>query len=130
MATMSFTYTSKELNARERIQLKDRSNAINIGTALKESDTPLIIDIDYYAVLHIEVPDKTENAEKEDDSFDSYIFVDKNGTKYTTSSPSLWNAFTQIKDELLADGITDFKIECYKAPSQKRQGEYLCCRLV
>lgn len=124
MANMTFTFTSKELNARERIQLKDRSNAINIGTALKESDTPLIIDIDYYAVLHVEIP------EKEEDSFDSYIFVDKNGTKYTTSSPSLWNAFTQIKDELLADGITDFQIECYKAPCQNRQGEYLACRLV
>lgn len=124
MANMTFTYTSKELNARERIQLKDRSNAINIGTALKESDTPLIIDIDYYAVLHVEIP------EKEEDSFDSYIFVDKNSTKYTTSSPSLWNAFTLIKDELLADGITDFQIECYKAPCQNRQGEYLACRLV
>lgn len=124
MANMTFTYTSKELNARERIQLKDRSNAINIGTALKESDTPLIIDIDYYAVLHVEIP------EKEEGSFDSYIFVDKNSTKYTTSSPSLWNAFTEIKDELLADGITDFQIECYKAPCQNRQDEYLACRLV
>lgn len=124
MANMTFTFTSKELNARERIQLKDRSNAINIGTALKESDTPLIIDIDYYAVLHVEIP------EKEEDSFDSFIFVDKNGTKYTTSSPSLWNAFSQIKDELLADGITDFQVECYKAPCQNRQGEYLACRLV
>ena len=124
MANTTFTFTSKELNARERIQLKDRSNAINIGSLVDGAENLPVIDIDYFAVLHIE-PDGEDK-----EPFDSYIFIDKNGAKYTTSSPSFWNAFFNIHQELIADGIEEMTIECYKAPCQNRQGSYLACRLV
>ena len=71
---------SKELTARERIMLKDTTNAIKLDEAANGGD-PLVITPVAFAVLSIH-NEKSDNVD-----YDNYIFMDTNGTKFVTGSP-------------------------------------------
>lgn len=114
--------TSKELSARDRVAVKDTTNAIAIDDATKES--PLVIGIDYYVELAI------HNEKSEDKDYKKYVVVDKSGNKFVTGSESFFTAMLEIMDEMSGSG-EDFEIQVYRMPSKNYKGkEFLTCSIV
>lgn len=113
---------SKELSARERVAVKDTTNAIALDDATK--DSPLVIAIDYYVELAI------HNEKSEDKDYKKYVVVDKSGNKFVTGSESFFTAMIEIMDEM-ADADEDFEIQVYRMPSKNYKGkEFLTCSIV
>ena len=114
--------TFKELSARERVAVKDTTNAGQLDELTKEQ--PLLIDIDYYVELAI------HNEKSEDKDYTKYVIVDKAGNKFVTCSQSFFTAMMEIMDEM-ADSGEDFQIEVYRVPSKNYKGkEFLTCSIV
>ena len=113
--------SSKELSARERISLKDTTNAIKLDEALAE-DSVIITPVDY-AILGI------HNEKSEDKDYENYIIVDKSGTKYVTGSSSFWSSFIQIYEEM-KDEDEEYSILAYRVESKNYKGKYfLTCSI-
>ena len=113
--------SSKELSARERISLKDTTNAIKLDEALAEGDV-IITPVDY-AILGI------HNEKAEDKDYENYIIVDKSGTKYVTGSSSFWNSFIEIYEEM-KDEEEEYSILAYRVESKNYKGKYfLTCSI-
>ena len=113
--------SSKELSAKERISLKDTTNAIKLDEALAEGDV-IITPVDY-AILAI------HNEKAEDKDYENYIIVDKSGTKYVTGSSSFWNSFIEIYEEM-KDEDEEYSILAYRVESKNYKGKYfLTCSI-
>ena len=83
---------SMELSAKERIRLKDTTNAIKLDTAT--DNAPITITPKAFAILSIH-NEKSDNVD-----YLNYIIVDKDGNKYVTGSDSFWSSFKSIWDEM------------------------------
>lgn len=113
---------SKELSARDRVAVKDTTNAIALDEATK--DSPLVIAIDYYVELAV------HNEKSEDKDYKKYVVVDKSGNKFVTGSESFFTAMLEIMDEM-TDAGEDFEIQVYRMPSKNYKGkEFLTCSIV
>lgn len=113
---------SKELSARDRVAVKDTTNAIALDAATK--DSPLVIAIDYYVELAV------HNEKSEDKDYKKYVVVDKSGNKFVTGSESFFTAMLEIMDEMTDSG-EDFEIQVYRMPSKNYKGkEFLTCSIV
>lgn len=120
--SVKILYCSKELTARDRVAIKDTTNAISLDEATQASN--VTIDIDYYAKLSV------HNEHSEDKDYEKYIIVAKDGTKYVTGSTSFLTAMEEIVDEM-ADSGEDFQIVVYRMPSKNYKGkEFLTCSIV
>ena len=115
--------TSKELTARERIMLKDTTNAIKLDEAVKGDDHLVITPVDY-AVLSI------HNEKSDNIDYDNYIIVDDAGNKYVTGSASFWKSFKDIYDEMRGE-TEPYQIEIYKVESKNYKGKmFLTCSIL
>lgn len=116
------SYASKELTARERIAIKDTTNAAALDELTKDNTNVHIVP-DYYAILDI------HNEKSEDKDYKKYVIVDKSGNKYVTGSVSFMNAFLEIFNEM--QGVDeDYSIEVYRMPSKNYKGkEFLTCSI-
>lgn len=113
---------SKELSARDRVAVKDTTNAIALDDATK--DAPLVIAIDYYVELAV------HNEKSEDKDYKKYVVVDKSGNKFVTGSESFFTAMLEIMEEM-SDSGEDFEIQVYRMPSKNYKGkEFLTCSIV
>ena len=113
---------SKELSAKERIQLKDTTDVekLDTATALEE----VVVDVDFYAELSI------HNEHSEDKDYANYVLVDKDGTRYVTGSESFWSAFKNIYSEMENSG-EDWQLKIYQMPSKNRQGKnFITCSVL
>lgn len=120
--SVKIMYCSKELTARDRVAIKDTTNAVSLDEATQSSN--VTIDIDYYAKLSV------HNEHSEDKDYEKYIIVAKDGTKYVTGSTSFLTAMEEIVDEM-ADSGEDFQIVVYRMPSKNYKGkEFLTCSIV
>lgn len=120
--SVTISETSKELTARDRVAVKDTTNAVSLDDATKGS--PLLIDLDYYVVLDV------HNEKSEDKDYRKYVVVDKEGTKYVTGSESFFSSLTEIVEEMAGSG-EDFQVEVYRKPSKNYKGkEFLTCSIV
>ena len=114
--------TSKELTAKERIQIKDTTDAIRLDNATKEN--AVMIDVDFYAVLNI------HNEKSDDKDYVTYVVVDKDGQRYTTGSPSFWSSFMNIYEEM-EEETEPWSIKAYRMPSKNRAGkDFITCSLI
>ena len=115
---------NKELTAREKIKIKDLSNAVSFDEAVSD-EVPLMVSPEIWCELAIH----NEKAKEKD--YKKYALIDKSGTKYTTGSESFWSAFNLIVTELAECGEdTDFSIEVYRRPSKNYSGKsFLTCSL-
>lgn len=121
--TVTIKETSKDLTARERLMMKDRSNATPLDSAVTV-DTPLVIIPDSYAVLSI------HNESSDNPDYEKYMIVDKNGQKYITGSVNFWNSFKSIWDEMSKEN-EEFQIEVYKLESKNYKGkQFLTCSII
>lgn len=113
---------SKELSARERIAIKDTSNAIKLDTAC--NNDKLVIDPDVFAVLNI------HNEKSDNIDYENYVIIDKNGNKYVTGSASFWSSFMEIMDEMKNED-EEFSICVYKMDSKNYKGkQFLTCSIM
>lgn len=114
--------TSRELTAKERVMLKDTSDALKLDTVTTEA--PVLIDVDMYAILDI------HNEKSDNKDYANYLVVDKDGTKYVTGSDSFWSSFINIYTEMLTSD-EPYNIKAYKLPSKNRQGkDFITCSIV
>lgn len=113
---------SKQITAKERVMLKDTTNAIALDELTQQGK--VILDPDFYAILNV------TNPKSEDKEYTKYIIVDKAGTKYVTGSESFFTAFIDIMDEMTDTG-EEFSIEVYRMPSKNYKGkEFITCSIV
>ena len=119
------TYTSKELTAKERIQLKDTGNAVRLDEATR--DGSILIDPDFYAILDVH----NEKA-KDNKDYTQLLIMDKDGTKYVTGSQAFMDSFQSICAEMSEYGEGEpFQISVYRIPSKNYSGkDFLSCSIV
>lgn len=114
---------SREISPRERIMLKDFTNATQLDTACEE--VPFILSPDVYAILDVH-----NERSKEDKDYVKYIILDKAGNKFITGSNSFFKSFLEIWEEMVPLG-EDYEIEVYKVPSKNYKGKsFLTCSIV
>lgn len=114
--------TSKELSAKERIALKDTSDAIKLDVAC---DTEAIVITPVaYAVLGI------HNEKSDNKDYENYIIMDEAGNKYVTGSASFWNSFMDIYNEMVNE-TESWSIKAYKLDSKNYKGKkFLTCSII
>ena len=119
---------SKELTVKERIMLKDTTDAVKLDDATKTEPVEIFVSI--WAVLDIHnEKTKGDNSNKD---YSVLLIIDETGTRYTTGSNSFMSAFFDIQEELAeADALDEFKIKCYRLPSRNyRDKEFLTCSII
>jgi len=119
--------SSRELSAKERVMYKDLSNATSLVDYVKEcraNDGKATVDYAEYAIVDVH----NESADNKD--YTVYLFIDKAGNKYYTSSEPAWNSFTEILKEM-KDETEEWGLEFNLTPSKKYNGkEILTCSLI
>ena len=121
--------TTHELTARERILMKDTTNARKIDEVVDEyrdnGETLVITPVDY-VVLQIH-----NEKSKDRKDYNNYLIIADDGAKYVTGSPSFWNSFKEIWDEMKAESDEPFQIEIYKVPSKNYNGkDFITCSII
>lgn len=113
--------TSRELNAREAIKLKDTSDATKFDDAI-DWDGGIVIDVDMYAELLVH-NDKSEKGE-----YPLYVVVATDGQKYYTGSNPFWTSFKDIIAELEKANEPLTGIKVYKKDSTNYTGkQFITC---
>ena len=64
----NITFASKELTGKEKVMLKDLTNAVSLDDAT-DGNAPLVVDLDYYALIHI------HNEHSENKEYDVCVFA-------------------------------------------------------
>ena len=113
---------SRSITAKERVKLKDTTNAISLDEVTQEGK--FVFEPDYYAILDV------HNEQSEDKDYIKYVIVDKAGTKLVTGSESFFTSFKDIMGEM--EGCDEeFSIEVYRMPSKNYKGkEFITCSIV
>lgn len=112
--------SSRELTAKEKLTLKDFNDAQPLDTVVGTDG--FIIDPDVIAVVAVH----NERA-RDDKDYETIIILDKNGTKYSSSSRSLRDSLSDIMDDLSdldepdREGIS---IKIFKKESKNYTGKY------
>lgn len=124
----SVSECSKELSVKEKIALKDTSNAIGLDLLTQEANfngEKVIIEVDYYATINI------HNEKSDNKDYINFIVVAKDGTKYVTGSQAFISAFEDIANELAEAGESDMTIEVYRKESKNYKGkDFITCSIV
>ena len=122
------TNASKELTARERIMLKELTNAIQLDEATQTADLENAGNLVIKPVYFAEVSVHNEKSDSKD--YTKFVIVDDNGTKFVTGSDSFKNAFMDIWSEMAEANETDFEIEVYRKESKNYKGKsFISCSL-
>lgn len=120
--SVSVKEVSKELTHKERVQITDLTDCVKLDTATQEG--PVLIDLDYYAVLAI------HNEKSTDKDYENYVVADKNGIRYATGSKSFFNNLVDICEEMQGSDET-WQVKAYRKPSKNRQGkDFITCSIV
>lgn len=117
--------SSKELTAKERVAIKDTTNAISIDE-VTAAEGKLIIDYSFHVIIDI------HNEHSDNKDYVKCVVVDKAGTKYVTGSESFRNALVEIVNEMTEAGEGDnIQIECYRKESKNYKGKsFITCSLI
>lgn len=113
--------TSREISAKERVKIKDTTNAVKLDTATQSGRVNIVPDM--YAILDI------HNENGDDKDYVNYIVVDADGTKYVTGSESFWSSFINIYNEMKNES-EEWSLEVYRVPSKNRPGkDFITCSI-
>ena len=119
--SVSIAKASKELSAKERIQLKDTTSALKLDEVTQTE--AVIIKPAMYAELDI------HNEMSDNVDYKNYILVDIDGTKYVTGSESFWTSFMDIAREM-ENETEEWAIKVYRMPSKNYKGkEFITCSI-
>lgn len=121
--SITFAESSKEMTAKERIKMKDTSNAVKIDEVTNNGEQ-LVITPDAYAILNV------HNERSDNPDYHSYVIIDKDGTKYYTGSEPFWSSFKEIWDDMCGEN-EEYSVLCYKKDSKNYKGkQFLTCSIV
>lgn len=122
------TEASKELTAKEKIMLKDTSNAESLDQLTQDAafdGKKVLIEVDFYAIIEI------HNAKSDNPDYLNIVIVGKDGRKYVTGSDSFITTFIDIFNEMKEAGEEDVAIECYRKESKNYKGkDFITCSIV
>ena len=115
---------SKELSVKEKIMLKDMSDAIKLDDEVKEQ--ALIIKPDFYAIINV------HNEKSDTKDYTKIVLVDKtSGNKYTTGSMPFITTFEDIVEEMADAGEEDYELKVYAKESKNYKGKYfITCSII
>ena len=115
--TVTIKETSRELTKRERIMLKDTSDAVSLDQATQEATGTegVIITPEAYAILGIH----NEQA-KGDKDYDQILIMDTIGNKWITGSQTFINSFLEIVNEMEGE---EFIFKVVRKPSKNYSGK-------
>lgn len=114
---------SRDLSARERVRIKDTTNAVQLDDVVQPG-TPIVIEYDY----HVDLEVHNEHSRDAKD-YTKRVIVAKDGTQYVTGSQSFISSMNEITDEMNAAG-EEFDLEVYKRESKNYQGKFfLSCTI-
>ena len=120
--SVSIAEVSKELTAKERIKIKDTTDAIKLDEATQA--TEVVIELDFYAILNI------HNEKSDNKDYKNYVLVDKNGNKYVTGSESFFTSFIAIYEEMKNEDES-WSVKAYRVPSKNYKGkDLLTCAIM
>jgi hypothetical protein len=120
---VTISEASKEFTARERIMVKDTTNAIKFDEVVT-TDSSFVLTPVAYAVLSVH-----NEKSKDNKDYKQYIVIADDGNKYITGSSSFWNSFISIWEEMGDE--EQFSIEVYKKDSKNYKGkQFLTCSIV
>lgn len=116
---------SRDLTAKEKIALKDYSNATPLDTALNDIDVLTITPV-AYVILDVH----NENS-KQDKDYVKYVIIDNGGNKFVTGSESFFTSFKDIFDTMSTEAPgEEYSIDVLKKPSQNYKGKsFITCAL-
>ena len=119
---VTISSSSRELSARERIAIKDFSNAIPLDEATK--DGKLVINPVDYAVLDV------HNEKSDNKDYKKFVVIDDSGTKYVTGSENFFDSFMEIMEEMSSED-EEFRIEVYQMESKNYKGKsFITCSIL
>lgn len=126
--TVTIAESTRELTAKERVALKDTSNAIALDTAVDSAtDGKVRIKPVDYVVLNIHNDNAKEGENKD---YTNYVIVADDGNKYVTGSDAFYSSFKNIFDEMKNE-TEEWAIECYKKPSKNFTGKgFITCSII
>ena len=114
---------TRDLTAKERIMLKDTTNAVSLDEATASGS--VVIPYAYHAILDI------HNERSESQDYKKVVVVDTAGQKYTTGSEAFISALDDIVSEMLEAGEKDFDIEVYRKDSKNYKGkQFITCSII
>lgn len=113
---------TRELSARERIWVKDTTDAIRLDTATAEGE--VIITPSFYAILGV------HNEKADDTDYQQYVVVDVVGNKFVTGSDSFFKAFLEIYTEMKGED-EEYSVRAYRMESKNYKGKsFITCSIV
>lgn len=115
---------SKELSAKEKIMLKDMSDAVKLDDEVKEQ--AIVIKPEFYAIINV------HNEKSDTKDYTKIVIVDgDSGIKYTTGSMPFITTFEDIMEEMEDAGETDFSLKVYAKESKNYKGKYfITCSII
>ena len=84
----------KELTKKEKVMLKDLTDCTVLGTEVEANGCDIIIHPAFYAILSV------HNDALSEPDYEAYVIVDRDGTKYQTSSDSFMSSFRDIMSDM------------------------------
>ena len=116
---------SSDLTARQKIMLKDFTNAIKLDEVAGTIDSQFVICPVGYAEISVE-----NSHSKGDKSYTKYVLWDEGFNKCVTGNPSCMEAFVDIFNDM-KDEAEPWAIGVYKVPSKNYKGkDFLTCPLL
>lgn len=125
--SVELEYSSREISKREFVKFKefaDCKSIDEISSINEENNEKTLINVsDIFGF-------KIHNEASENKDYRSFIVVDKDGTKYITSSETFFIKVTDIYEDLKDDG-DDIVISVIRKESSNYKGQdFLTCVLV
>ena len=120
--SVEVAFCSRELTAKERVMVKDTTDAMKLDRVTAED--AIVIKPDWYATL------KIHNEKADDVDYENFLIVDEDGMKYVTGSHSFMSSFKNIFDEM-KDCNEDWAIKIYQVDSKNYAGKkFITCSIV
>lgn len=115
---------SKELSAKEKIMLKDMSDAVKLDDEVKEQ--AIVIKPEFYAIINV------HNEKSDTKDYTKIVIIDgDSGIKYTTGSMPFITTFEDIMQEMEDAGESDFSLKVYAKESKNYKGKYfITCSII
>lgn len=116
--------TSKQLSAKERIKVKDTTQAISLDDVTQQGD--FILYPDAYVILDVHNEKAKEGNSKD---YVKYIVIDKAGIAYTTGSESFFTSLKSIMEEMEAEAPDEeYSVTVYRRESKNYKGKtFITC---
>lgn len=114
--------SSMELSPKQRIAMKDTSNAIKLDEAT-ETDS-VVIKPTGWVILGI------HNEKSENKDYEVYLIVDDSNNKYITGSESFFTSFIDIYNEMEGEE-EEWLLNIYKLDSKNYKGKkFITCSII